>query len=178
VAERAFVDGLFTTYRDRTCPGATHFVEKSPSHTAHLEHLATVYPDAWYVHIVRDGRDVVRSWLEHDGHDLEQAAHLWKGALADVRAAAPRLGRFTELRYEDLVAQPVETAAGLLRWVGLDVDGAVEAELHERAAHHVSQRGRRGAPGPGKWRGGLTEQQVATIEQIAGAELESWGYRR
>jgi hypothetical protein len=39
--------------------------DKSPQHTAHLDELHEVYPDARIIHIVRDGRDVAVSAMHH-----------------------------------------------------------------------------------------------------------------
>jgi hypothetical protein len=39
--------------------------DKSPQHTAHLDEIHEVYPDARIIHIVRDGRDVAVSAMHH-----------------------------------------------------------------------------------------------------------------
>jgi hypothetical protein len=178
LAERRYIDTLLTGFRDETRRAATHVVEKSPVHTDHLSQLAAVYPEAWYVNIVRDGRDVVRSLIEvDDGTDAEAGARMWQRAVSNVQRDAPLLTRFREVRYEDVVNDPVGHATSLLHWIGLDVDDGVRAELEQRAGHHVSRRNTSGRPGAGKWRHELTDLQVETIERIAGAELHAYGYR-
>ena len=62
-ALRAFSDRLFQAGSTRYSPGAPWYLEKSPDNVERLPILAATYPDAWNVHIVRDGRDVVRSLL-------------------------------------------------------------------------------------------------------------------
>lgn len=39
--------------------------DKSPQHTAHLDEIHEIYPDARIIHIVRDGRDVAVSAMHH-----------------------------------------------------------------------------------------------------------------
>lgn len=176
-ALRRYVDALFDGMRQATNPTATYVVEKSPVHTDHLAQLATVYPDASYVNIVRDGRDVVRSMLEIEPDiSVETAATMWRTAVGNVQRDSHHFERFVEVRYEDLVTDPVATSEKLLTWVGLEAGGNVLATLHERAGHHVSRRGTKGRPGPGKWRNDLSEAQLETLRRIADDELHAYGY--
>ena len=176
-AERRFVDAVLGGFRDANHPEATHVIEKSPVHNNHVAHMAAVYPDARYVNIVRDGRDVARSLMEvGDGTDAVAGAHIWATAVRNVRRDADLVPRLRELRYEALVADPVGEVTALLEWIGLPVDESVRAELEQRSAHHVSKRNTTGRPGAGKWREELSSEQVGTIERIAGDELRAYGY--
>src|SRR3954465_6216802 len=59
-AARDFCDAAFGGVADRLDPAARRVLERSPNHVERLELIGAVYPDAWIVHIVRDGRDVTR----------------------------------------------------------------------------------------------------------------------
>lgn len=54
--DAAFAEGLARK-------GGARFVEKTPSNTLRVPFLHALYPDGRFVHIVRDGRDVIRSLL-------------------------------------------------------------------------------------------------------------------
>ena len=57
--------------------------------------IAEVYPDARFVHIIRDGRDVARSIVAQPWGPatVKEAAKEWGDSVAAGRAAAPRTGR-------------------------------------------------------------------------------------
>ena len=176
-AVRRFVDDAFASHRDRTRPAATFYVEKSPAHVFRLPEMAATYPDAAYVHIVRDGRDVARSVveMEHGTGDIAVAARYWAESVRAVRNHAHLLPRFREVRYEDLVADPVAGVTDLMTWAGLRVDGGTTEAVAARAAVRVSRRGTTGPVGPGKWRL-LERDQLATVEREAGPVLVELGY--
>jgi sulfotransferase family protein len=103
-------------------PGAEVVLEKTPSHSLHTDLIARYAPQARFVHVVRDGRDVAQSlvaasrgWGASWGAPttIESAAAVWN---EHVRAA--RRARFEspylEVRYEDLSG---ENAARELRRV-------------------------------------------------------------
>ncbi len=176
-ALRRFCDRMFIAGLARHRPGATHFVEKTPNHALHLDEINTVYPDAWVIHLVRDGRDVVRSLLEfeHGVTDATTAAQLWVRTLTAVAASAPHLDRLREVRYEQLVADPVDGTAALLAWIGLPADDGVRAAIASRAGQRVSHFNTTGAVGSGKWRD-LGAAARAEIDAVAGALLVERGY--
>src|SRR3712207_588613 len=64
---RDLCDGVLGAMRAHVSPGADFVVEKTPSafrpDGLDLERKADTYPDAWYVHIVRDRDAVARSLM-------------------------------------------------------------------------------------------------------------------
>jgi hypothetical protein len=135
------------------------------------------YPDAAYISIVRDGRDVARSMVDVDlgTDDLARAARYWADSVRAARRDGAPLERFREVRYEQLVADPVGGVAELMAWVGMEVDDGVRAAIAERAGVRVSEHGSRGPVGPGKWRT-MDSADVAVVEREAGDLLVELGY--
>ncbi len=90
-------------------PSASVIVEKSPSHSDHVELIRKYLPDATFVHVVRDGRDVVaslqsasRGWGSYWAPgSLKRAARMWATLVRAARAAEGTPG-FVEVRYEAL----------------------------------------------------------------------------
>jgi len=158
-------------------PGAVRVIEKTPAHSLDLPCVAALHPGAWVVHLVRDGRDVVRSALELDfgADDAREAARQWRRWVETVRRDLPQFPRHREIRYEALLSDPVTEVVGLLEWSGLTVDGAVRDELERRAGERVSQYNTTGAVGSGKWRR-LSAADQAAIEDEAGELLRGLGY--
>jgi hypothetical protein len=176
-AMRRFCDGLFACAAARHAPGTSWFVEKTPGHSVRLPLAAATHPDAWYIHIVRDGRDVVRShtrteWGQGDPRD---AAAAWVWGVRPILENSWRLPRFREIRYESVLADPVGEVCGLLRWMGLDVDTDVENGVAERAAREVSRYKATDAVGAGKWRD-LSPEVLECIYEEAADLLMELGY--
>lgn len=177
---RRFVDSLFTTVRDRVRPEATHVLDKTPNHHPHAALLAEVYPDASFVHIIRDGRDMASSahalwsgWgAEYRG--LGDAAAVWAAAITDIRAHLGDL-RYHEVRYEDLVAEPHLHLGTVLDAIGLPHDPAFldEAVAFGRAPINVRPSDAR--TGARKW-GQLEPEAARAVARSAGELLVELGY--
>ena len=67
-AVRALCDAVFGEFAQA---GERHVAERTPWHVLHLPLIAEVYPDARFVHVVRDGRDAVRSLVAQPRVDVE-----------------------------------------------------------------------------------------------------------
>ncbi|HWB67888.1 MAG TPA: sulfotransferase [Mycobacteriales bacterium] len=176
-AMRAFCDDLLVAMRDRVAPGATHVCEKTPTTAWQLPVLARLYPDARYVHIVRDGRDAALSLslTRGDGADLAGAAQEWVEAVSAIRLAAGGLRRFTQVRYEDLLADPSAVTTGLWSWLGVPSSEPALTELRTRATQRVTPLPASGEIGSGKWRS-LPAAERAALDSLAGPLLRELGY--
>ncbi|MBV8297333.1 MAG: sulfotransferase [Acidimicrobiia bacterium] len=176
-AIRQFCERMFALGRERYGPTASWFVEKTPSHIFKLPFLAAIYPDAWYIHLIRDGRDVARSLARSPmgPDDVAGAAGEWVRGLEQAERHRWRLRRFRQLRYEGLLADPVGQTSDLLAWLGLDVDEEVTGRLSERATRAVATYGSTAPVGAGKWRL-LSPRDQAQIRVVAGDWLSELGY--
>jgi hypothetical protein len=126
---------------------------KSPTHTCRIRVLLELFPDARFVHIVRDPRVVFpstvhlwRSLYETHGlqvptfqgledHVFTTFLHLYD-RLEEDRALIPP-GRFHEVRYEDLVHEPVGQMERLYDRLGLEEFAFVRPRLEEYAREHA-----------------------------------------
>lgn len=174
---REFCDVLLDSMRERLKPAATHVCEKTPATVWRLPMLAAVYPDAYYVHVVRDGRDAVVSMVESgfmDG-DLAAAARTWVDAVSRARGGSAELPKFREVRYEDLLADPSGGVTALWEWIGLTALADAEAALQERVTQRITPLEPVGDIGTGKWQT-LDRKQRRELETIAGPLLAELGY--
>lgn len=156
--------------------GTVWFGDKYPPYAGQVPTLAAVWPEARFIHIVRDGRGVVASWLHTWPRDhawrrsarvppVADIAASWSRAVDAADAAGARLGpeRFLAFRYDDLLDDPVTTGR---RWLGL-----LGEESHpdfEAALAEVSRRG--------NWRRDLSAAETAAVEAAAAATLSRWGW--
>lgn len=142
---RDLCDGVLLAMRTRVKPEASHVVEKTPSpQDAGIEaRKLEVYPDGYFVHIIREVDDVVSSLQRVDwfsGGKAEARAR-WQESVEGVRDALGRSERYIEIRYEELVRDPGATLERIFGHIGLNTDADVLARLAERAAYPVASGG-------------------------------------
>jgi hypothetical protein len=157
--------------------GKAYWGNKKPSYALHLAETEAVFPGAKVVHIVRDGRDVVLS-MRRASHMLVEknwyfAASDWKEHVLLARQAGQQLGpgRYLEIRYETLLAQPIEVFRTLLQF--LDTGRDAQAQL-ENVRAGITAKIR--ADNHGKWRMQMPPKAVRIVERVAGDLLGELGY--
>lgn len=177
-AMKRFCDDAFSSCRDAQRPSADHFVEKTPGHVEHLPWVRQMYPSAWYIHLVRDGRDVVRStrkmWF--GSRFLCRDANRWGNAVSSGRRELAKVERGREVRYESLLVDPVGVASELLDWIGLEPGLDVREALMRRSSKAVAGYTGEATVGSGKWRLDLSRWQLGEVYRCAGAQLVELGY--
>ncbi len=164
-------------------------VTKSPT-IANLDHFFEIFPDAYLLLMVRDGRDVAASGMETFGWTLEEAATSWAWGVDRVRRfVGENAGQKVQLvTFEDLVLDAVAALPDLLRFLDLPAgmyDPAWIDEIPVRGSS--SYRGGRSGvhwdplPRPpsfrpvGRWRS-WDAQALARYDAIAGEQLRALGY--
>jgi Sulfotransferase family len=182
-------------------PEPPRFVVKEPgSHAAPL--LVELFPRSKLIFLLRDGRDVVDSWLaaHRDGSwaipggafpvSAEGRLPLirWLSAVWAYRTEAV-LRAFEGhspadrvlVRYEQLRERPGDGLAAICATLGIDPAPAAEIALrHEFEQLPAESRGRlreARAAAPGSWRENLSAKEQAAMHEALGDTLERAGYR-
>lgn len=146
-----------------------------------LDLIAEVFPRGQFIHITRDGRDVVGSLLAKGWVDLDEACDVWRRHVESSREIGRKVGphRFHELRYEDLVSDGHRTVHDLLGFLGLSADPGVDGFLREQESARTPYSGATTSAGligqPG-WRAKLTPEQIEAVQTGLGDLLEQTGY--
>lgn len=159
--------------------------DKTPRTTLYLNRVDAVFPDAKFVHVVRDGMDAVCSFVENEIYGPDAAAQQWlQRTRCARRFAARHPERCRTVRYEDLVAEPQRIADELATFLGLpegslDVDavdhvGSMEDVL--RTAHHTRVSQAITPERVGRWERVLTARDAERVARVIDAERRRWGY--
>jgi hypothetical protein len=135
--------------------GKARWAEKDPTYTLVLAFIDELFPDALYVHLVRDGHDVVASFRDRWGYRsaARAARSEWARYVRAAQALSRRVptNRFLELRYERLVADPEAEARRLFAFLGEDfVPESIEfdpAQHTATARYRWFTEGRRASSG-------------------------------
>ncbi|MFI9639914.1 sulfotransferase family protein [Micromonospora sp. NPDC051925] len=173
--------------------GKTRWADKTPLYALSIDFLAEVFPDAQFVHVVRDGRDVVVSHRKRFGYwSAVKCVVKWPRYIRIARASGARLpaDRYYELRYEETVTDPEKAMRGLFEFLGepweagvLDYDG----KQHDVAGKYTAEADRRraaaGTDAPiygsrvGTYRRELDPFLRVLVRVFSGATLRELGYR-
>jgi hypothetical protein len=141
------IRGLYETFQAEVLArsGKARWAEKDPTYTLYLPFIEELFPTAVYVHLLRDGHDVVASFRDRWGYtSAARAARTeWARYVIAARDLGTRLpgDRFLELRYEELVADPAGQGQRLFAFLGEAWDPAVLE--FDPAEHSATERYRR-----------------------------------
>ncbi len=139
----------------------------------HFERVLQIWPDARFIHVIRDGRDVARScigmgWAGNVWFSVErwrEAEQLWD----QVKKIVPE-SRRCELSYEELIAEPVLTLTKVCEFLGVPFDEEMFA---------YTKNSRYEFPDPkyiAQWKRKMSEQDVQLVEKKIGNLLVERGY--
>jgi len=174
---RDLLRAMFRLYSELT--GCRIVGDKTPGYVSQVNLLAELFPEARYIHLVRDPRDYARSMRATWGKSLPRAAQRWKQQIRKYRAdMAHRSLVRTELSYEQLLAEPETTLRRLCAFLGVDfvpdmlvLDKPAENLAATRESVTIV------SGNAGKWRTGLAEPEVMLIERICGVLMTELGYQ-
>ena len=184
-AFRFAVSAPFVAYAERE--GKTRWGDKTPAYIGHIDRLAGIWPDARFVVLIRDGRDVALSVMKvpFGPNNAWAAARSWSRAIRQGREAARRYaGRVLELRYEDLVTNPEQEVVTTCDFLELDYSPdmlAIEQTdrskvVEDQSAWFTNVWAGITTAAVGKWRTELSPREVEAFESVAGDELRALGY--
>jgi hypothetical protein len=185
LAQPRLVELIDLVYRHlRNASGKPRLGDKTPHYFAIVPDLATLYPAAKFIHLVRDGRDVAISWIDAGWERYYEPGFEWPAAMACLRrdsAAYP--GRVLEVRYEDLVREPEHVARcicdflgeafeqGMLDWrERTEMVASRDRHLHTRLQQPLSD------DAVAVWRDRLSPVECLAIEACLHRELALHGY--
>jgi hypothetical protein len=195
VSYRAFLEGIFALYGK--IKGKRLVGNKTPNYVRRIPTLHALWPEAKFVHLIRDGRDVCLSVLNWNhahrtagrystwAEDPVSTTAFWwerKVRLGRQGGQALRRGLYCEVRYEDLVSRPADICAKLCDFLGVPNDHAMlrfhEGRSPTEPGLDAGHAWRPITPGLRDWRSQMPSEDVERFETVAGNLLAELGYPR
>jgi hypothetical protein len=187
---RKLIDATFRL--EAATMGKPRWGEKTPSYTPFVQQLHDLFPDALFVHIVRDGRDVsisLRNELWGGWTEYERARY-WSHMVRCAESVGKRIGpdRYMRVTYEELVLHPEPTVRSLCQFLGVDFDASM-LDFHKTAFDHISAdeklRGHHEKlkrpstrSDVARWKRESSWLRVLLFESIAGPTIDQIGVER
>lgn len=176
--------------------------ERTPANVEHVDLIWELFPQARFIHVMRDPRDVAVS-LWHHGKRIQEggfvrqygnidklAVHLCKRWASWMQRceqlSAERTGQYLEVRYEDLLQSGPVALSRILEFLSIDpepetVRRCLEATAFEnlsggrsRGEEDTQSHFRKGVSGD--WHNHLKPETAREIRTLAAPQLERLGY--
>lgn len=199
-ALRAF----YAIYLERQ--GKPRWGEKTPAYVRKMRRIERALPEARFIHVIRDGRDVALSrWKRTLGEGKRapaaQVAEGWERRIRRAQKQGRRLRHYLELRYEDLVTETEANLRRIAEFIELEWDPSM-LRYYERAADRMAEMARDLPSADGKpvrpgeermqahamtqkppdpsamyrWKEKMDPEDVAAFDAAAGGLLSELGY--
>jgi protein-tyrosine sulfotransferase len=180
------IDEVYKGYGSQNFPNALMWGDQSPIYTFFLPYITKIFPNAKYIHLLRDGRDAVASFVEKDGQDFfMEGIYRWKESVKRARRLQNQLGpkNFLEIRYEDLVTETEATLRIISQFLGLEykakmldywkLDSTVESKYYD---FHRNIEIPVFASSIGSWKKRLSAEQIEILLKNTSDLLTNLGY--
>jgi hypothetical protein len=167
------------------------WIDSTPTNVPHMIRIHRDFPDAFFIHIIRDPRDVVLS-LDRQGwtrplpwdrkRSLLAGGLYWEWIVRKGRQLGARLGpSYMEVRYEGLVREPAKNLAAIGKFIHHDLNyeriqessvGSVKKPLTS-----FTEDLRQGQFSPvGRWKSKFPAEQLSRFEALIGVHMQELGY--
>jgi hypothetical protein len=180
------IDEVYMTYSTQAFPGAKIWGDQSPLHTFYLPYIKKIFPQAKYIHLLRDGRDVVASLVTRFGNDhLYEAVLRWKTSIKRTNQFQEQISpsQYVEVRYENLVREPEPTLRQVSDYIGIEYSPRMldywklpSTIEHKYDSYHKNLEKPVFVSSIGKWQDILTSDQQEYILKHISRELQELGY--
>ncbi len=170
--------------------GKQRWGEKTPGNLFYADILLQMFPDAKFIHLIRDPRAGVSSMMKTDFfpddiafNAMSRRKFMRKGR-AILEKSVPTAQRLL-LRYEDIVTEPEVTIRAICNFIGETFEPAMlsfykdsSRYMKEDAASSFNKAATKpiSAAMLDKWKKQLAPADVAMIESICRVEMREFGY--
>jgi Sulfotransferase family len=181
-------------------PSAAVVLEKTPQHVHRWRDILALWPDAHFIHLMRDPRSVVASmriasksgWAP-GWRSISADSEGWVSAVKDGQEIRSATQNWQQVTFEELKSDGPATLMRLLRGLGVKASvvecqryvedcniGNLQAGKLDNAPFQISNEGesyqsyRRGETE--SWRVELSEWEIALVERLAGPLMLELGF--
>jgi len=173
---------LMTLMHDQ---GKRRWGDKSPGNVKAIDRIFRHFPNARFIHVIRDGRDAVCSIRPHSPsfgnrysphNPWDKCVDLWyEWVEKGLRWRGDP--RYYEIRYEDMTSTPRETVRNLLEWLQEPwEEDLLEKSVRTKVSSHPGVSKPVTGSSIGRWRQNLPDDARALFRGKANDLLVKLGY--
>ncbi len=170
---------------------ASIVVESQPENIDNLDLLMKLFPDAYYLHVIRDPRSVfgswksiVKTWSSEDvfrTHPVEFSER-WRKEVLTGRKLSEHALNYMEIQYEEMKSNGESVLQGVYRWLG--VEASDDLVRHALASCEMQKLRKKGNMPKGffrkgmsdGWKSDLSEAEVQSVEYLLKDLMDELNY--
>jgi len=182
-----YINHLFSLYASYA--GKTRWGDKTPQHALCIPEILKVYPEAKFIHVVRDGRDVAESSrrVTIGPKSMRGIATRWCHFVNTVESEFKSIPEENAIQvyYEDLILDKARVMNDVFAFLGeASIDSGIsnpESSVSEKYAtissfHHSSQKGIDKSK-IGIYKKRMSQNEITLFESVAAPTLARFGYQ-
>ena len=163
---------------------AVHWVEKTPFNEYYVEQMLNWWPEALFIHVVRDPRDNYVSYQrKHPEWSIRTFAESWLHSTQSGLAYQKKLGsdRYWVLRYEQLIQSPEEVLKAICQFLGILDQPSLKMPTRGGKAWQgnsmfADQFKRISASPGGRWKKSMSVDDLVLLEGLTRSDMLRTGY--
>ena len=172
--------------------GVVRWAVYDPDNLLHMQRIKADIPEALFIHVIRDGRDIALSLSKMQGftpfpwnrksRGLRETALYWEWMVRKGRQYGTLIGNdYIEVRYEELTTQPESVLSRLGNFLDHDLDyeriqRTKLGRLSESNSSFRQEAAEKQSNPVNRWRERLSPREVAGLEAMVGDCLTEFGY--
>jgi len=169
--------------------GVERWADNSPEELLHAVRIKEALPDALFIHMIRDGRDVSLSldarphkWVRPFSWDREDSLAVtgifWEWMVEGGRKQGRKLGGdYLEIRFEDLQAEPENTLQEIGEFIRHDLNYQRIQQVAIGSVRDPNTSFKGDPSGPvGRWKKKFSPEKLALFQNLVGATLRDLDY--
>lgn len=190
---------VFETYAQQTGKMPLAIVDKNNYYIHHLEELKAIWPDARYIHLIRDGRDVACSYKDIEkldtnspykpklSTDINAIAEEWTRNNQNILSFMEGLNRkedYISVRFEDVVGKSKEALKRLCDFLDLEFSPAMltyyNSEFYDEPKETLDWKKKTQSEpdnsSVGRYKALLDEEEISNFNSLSKSILNKFNY--
>ena len=178
------IDFIYTSHSNKTFPDFQVWGDKTPLNTLNLFWINKLFPNAKYINLIRDGRDVVNSYLKYGRYNnINEACRRWILSIKNVEKFKKINSNILNIKYEDFVTNPERKSIEICNFLGISYEDKM-LEYHKNLnlmgdtllSHHRNLKNPINQNSIGKWKNELSFREQAVVENLLYHYLKKYNY--
>ncbi|MFH2095436.1 MAG: sulfotransferase [Bacteroidota bacterium] len=167
------------------------FGDKNPSYSVNAKKLARIFPDAKFIHLVRDYRDNICSIrkFNFEAPIVSLLAYRWRYSFCrNMKFAAKNHGKMIRVKYEDIIMNPEKPLMEICKFIGIPYNSSM-LDFHHKKDEFLKKYGNDafqeyfpglfdpvGSLEESAWKTNMSEKEQKIASAVAGKYAVTAGY--
>jgi len=165
--------------KDELIEGTVIWGDKTPSYVNNMIQLKKAFPEAKFIHMIRDPRDVALSFKNSWGKNLLSSANKWNNCILKAKNDALILGKdYCEIRYENLTNNSEFVIKSVCKYIDIEYSKEM-SNLRKPSEYFGDAKNTKQIVqnNSNKYFSSISQEKIKRIEEICFLSLKYTGYK-